>query len=53
LIAVDMPNPEDAESAWRNHRTTVDAIENSTELNLLSKIRNDVENVLESRIDDQ
>lgn len=53
VIAVEMLNTIDAISGWRNHRTTVDAIEGATGLNLLSRIRNDIEDVLESRLDDQ
>lgn len=53
VIAVDLPNSSDAESGWRNHRVSVDDIEDATGYNLLSRIRNDIESVIEAKIDDQ
>jgi endonuclease G, mitochondrial len=51
VIAVDTPNIDSINSDWGTYRTTVDAIEAATGYNLLSSIPEQVEKVLESKVD--
>lgn len=52
LIAVDMPNTPGATSQpWYAYRTTVDAIEQSTGLDLFSALPTDVQETLENEVD--
>jgi endonuclease G len=50
VIAVDMPNDGTHVPGWRNHRVTVDEIENATGLDFLSEIPDEIEDVLESTV---
>lgn len=51
IIAVDTPNNNDVSSSWGNYRTSVDAIESATGYNLLSKVSEGVQGVIEARVD--
>lgn len=52
VIAVDTPNSYNSTSqTWGNYRTTVDAIEAATGLNLLSNIPTAIQNTLEATVD--
>ncbi|GAA4387808.1 DNA/RNA non-specific endonuclease [Hymenobacter koreensis] len=51
IIAIDTPNDNSIEPDWSRYRTTVDAIESATGLDLLSKIPTAVQEKLEARID--
>lgn len=52
VIAVTMPNrPTVSDYSWGHYRTTVDAIESTTGLNLLSLLPDSIEDMLESTID--
>jgi endonuclease G len=54
VVAVDIINQNDVDkAAWQTYRTSVDAIEKATGLNLLSELPDAVENVLEAKIDNQ
>jgi endonuclease G len=53
VIAVDMPNAQGANALpWGSYRVSVDAIEDSTGLDLLSLLPADVQAALESAVDD-
>lgn len=50
VVAVDMPNiAYPAKTDWRKYRTTVRAIEQKTNLNLLSNVPQNIQNALENR----
>lgn len=50
IIAVDMPNLDGIENEpWTRYVTTIDAIEESTGLDLLAALPDDVENAVEAR----
>ncbi|WP_242693421.1 DNA/RNA non-specific endonuclease [Sabulibacter ruber] len=51
LIAVDTPNSHAVGSSWGAYRTSVDAIEAATGLNLLSSLPEAVQAAVESRVD--
>ncbi len=52
VIAIDTPNNQTANSLpWGNYRTTVDAIEAATGLDLLSNLPDGIEAGLESQVD--
>ncbi len=51
VIAINTPNDNALNSNWGTYRTSVDAIESATGLDLLSALPMSVENVLEARID--
>ncbi|WP_375433667.1 DNA/RNA non-specific endonuclease [uncultured Hymenobacter sp.] len=51
VIAIDTPNDNSLNSNWGTYRTTVDAIEQVTGYDILSNLPVDVQNALESRID--
>ncbi|MFN3528971.1 MAG: DNA/RNA non-specific endonuclease [Bacteroidia bacterium] len=51
VIAVDMPNAQNVNSSWGIYRTSVDAIEASTGLNLLSNVPVAIQNVIEAVVD--
>lgn len=51
VIAVDTPNKNSVEPDWGIYRTSVDAIERATGYDLLSALPDDVEKVLEARVD--
>jgi len=51
VIAVNTPNNNSLNSAWGGYRTTVDAIEVASGLDLLSALPMSVQNVVEARTD--
>jgi endonuclease G, mitochondrial len=51
IIAVHTPNINSISSDWGIYRTKVDAIEQATGYDLLSALPEQVENVLESKVD--
>jgi endonuclease G len=52
VIAINTPNVQTVNSQpWSFYRTSVDAIESSTGLDLLSNIADAVENTLEASVD--
>lgn len=51
VIAVNMPNAQGLNTNWRNHRTTVDAIEAATGYNLLSNVPTSIQNTIEATTD--
>ncbi|CAN5781371.1 hypothetical protein BH24ACI1_BH24ACI1_29030 [soil metagenome] len=54
VIAVDMPNaPNLGKTDWRKFRTTVRAIEQRTNLNLLSNLPQNLQDALETRLDNK
>jgi endonuclease G, mitochondrial len=54
VIAVDMPNDQGIRSIfWGNYRVTVRDIENRTGINLFSNIPVSIQNVIETRVDNQ
>lgn len=52
-ITVNMPNNSSVSSPWQQYRTSVDAIETITGYDFLSPVPNRIEEIIESRIDDQ
>lgn len=53
VIAVDMPNNNAvAATNWGTYRTSVDALEQATGLDLLSKVPKKIQQVIEARIDE-
>ena len=51
VIAVNTPNINTVHDDWGSYSTTVDAIEVATGYNLLSEMSDNIENVLESKVD--
>ncbi|WP_228466902.1 DNA/RNA non-specific endonuclease [Adhaeribacter swui] len=51
VIAVDTPNINGVHADWSNYRTTVDAIEKATGYDLLSEVPEDIQRVIEARVD--
>jgi len=51
VIAVDIPNRNDVLTNWKSYRTSVDAIEASTGLDLLKRLPEPLQSDLEARID--
>jgi endonuclease G len=51
IIAVNTPNDNSLNSAWGGYRTTVDAIEAASGLDILSALPLSVQNVVEARTD--
>lgn len=52
VIAIDTPNTYNSTNlSWGNYRTSVDAIETATGLNLLSNIPTSIQNTLEAAVD--
>lgn len=51
VIAVNMPNTTDAASGWRNHRVSVDDLEDALGYDFLSTVTNEIETVIEGRKD--
>lgn len=51
VIAVNTPNTNSVRTDWTSYITTVDAIEEATGYNLLFALPEEVQNVLESRVD--
>ncbi|MBT2558125.1 DNA/RNA non-specific endonuclease [Hymenobacter sp. ISL-91] len=52
VIAIDTPNDNALSTDWGQYRTSVDAIEAATGLDLLSAVPDAVQQVLEARVDD-
>ncbi|RDV16725.1 DNA/RNA non-specific endonuclease [Pontibacter diazotrophicus] len=52
VIAVNTPNTQSVRPDWSSYRTTVDAIEQATGYDLLSEVPEEIQEVLESRIDE-
>jgi len=51
IIAVNTPNDNGLNSAWGGYRTSVDAIESASGLDLLSALPTSVQNIVEARTD--
>ena len=51
VIAIDTPNDQTVTASWGNYRTSLDAIEAATGLDLLSALPLAVQTVVESRVD--
>ncbi|WP_324671093.1 DNA/RNA non-specific endonuclease [Hymenobacter sp. GOD-10R] len=51
VIAVDMPNIDAIDSNWATYRTSVDKIEEVTKYDILSNLPVDVQNAIESKVD--
>jgi len=51
MIAVNIPNDQGINTNWGNYRTSVDYIESVTGLDLFENISDNIENYLESRVD--
>ncbi|MFP5041974.1 DNA/RNA non-specific endonuclease [Parasediminibacterium sp. JCM 36343] len=53
VIAVNMPNVNTISSDWKIYRTSVDAIEAATGLDLLSNVSTSIQSVIEAQVDNQ
>jgi endonuclease G len=53
VISVIMPNENSVNPDWKSFRTSVDAIEQETGYDLLSKVSASIQSVVESRVDNQ
>lgn len=54
IIAINIPNETGIMSTdWRKYRTSVKAIEQATGYNLLGNVKQDVQNTIESRVDNK
>jgi endonuclease G len=51
IIAIDTPNQQGTTSNWGQYRTSVDAIEAATGLNVLSALPTSVQQVVEAQVD--
>ena len=51
VIAVDTPNDNSISTSWGTYRTSVDAIETATGLDILSAVPATVQQVIEARVD--
>jgi len=51
VIAINTPNNQTLATTWGSYRTTVDAIESATGLDLLSAVSSTVQATIESRVD--
>lgn len=52
VIAIDVPNTQSASSTqWYNYRTSVDFIEQQTGLDLFNLVSTEIQNVIESQVD--
>jgi endonuclease G len=51
IIAVDTPNINSINQDWSTYRTSIDAIEAASGLDLLSNLPAEVQAVIESRVD--
>lgn len=51
VIAVDMPNSQSIGTSWGSYRTSVDAIESATGLNIMSNVPAAIQNVIEASVD--
>ena len=53
VISVVMPNLETVNSDWKTYRNSVDFIEQETGYEILSNVPSGIQNIIESRIDNQ
>ncbi|MDJ0556521.1 MAG: DNA/RNA non-specific endonuclease [Microcoleaceae cyanobacterium MO_207.B10] len=53
VIAVDMPNSNRIRSDWKAYRVSVDKIERATGYDFLAKVSKEIQDVIESRVDNQ
>jgi endonuclease G, mitochondrial len=54
VVSVDIVNANDVDKEnWQYYRTSVDAIEKATGLDLLSELPDAIENILEAKVDNQ
>lgn len=53
VIAVNIPNDEQIDNNWKVFRTSVDKLENLTGFDFLSQVSPDIQEVIESKIDNQ
>ena len=53
VISVVMPNIETVNADWKTYRNSVDFIEQETGYDLLSNVTTGIQNIIESRIDNQ
>lgn len=53
VIAVDMPNSNRIKSDWKAYRVSVDKIETATGYDFLSKVPQEIQEEIESRVDNQ
>lgn len=53
VIAVDMPNSNRIRSDWKAYRVSVDKIETATGYDFLSKVSKDIQDAIESRVDNK
>jgi endonuclease G len=51
VIAINMPNNQSVSTSWAGYRTTVNAIEAATGLDLLSAVLTTVQGTIEARVD--
>ncbi|NEQ34963.1 MAG: DNA/RNA non-specific endonuclease [Okeania sp. SIO3I5] len=51
VIAVDMPNSNRIRSDWKAYRVSVDKIESATGYDFLSKVPKEIQDAIESRVD--
>ena len=51
VIAIDTPNDNSVSTSWGTYRTSVDAIETATGLDILSAVSTAVQQTVESRVD--
>lgn len=51
VIAINTPNINTTNSDWKVYRTSVDAIESSTEYDLLSNVSATIQSTIESKVD--
>ncbi|MGD1699306.1 DNA/RNA non-specific endonuclease [Dapis sp. BLCC M229] len=53
VIAVDMPNSNRIRSDWKAYRVSVNKIESATGYDFLSKVPQEIQDAIESRVDNQ
>lgn len=53
VIAINAQNANDLDPDWKKYRTSVDAIEAATGINLLSNVPEETQKVIEAKVDDQ
>ena len=51
VIAIDTPNDNSVSTSWGTYRTSVDAIETATGLDILSAVSTAVQQTVEARVD--
>ncbi len=53
VIAINIPNQQDVNSNWRKYRVSIDELEKLTGYDFLSNVSPDIQQVIESRVDNQ